>query len=68
MNGNVRLEGLDGARERAFTIPDNWHDLTEEQQDDVARVIKRELMEDSVSWSWEAPAKWGCECYGCSED
>lgn len=68
MNGNVRLDGLDGAREREFALPDNWHDLTEAEQDDVARAVKRELMEDSVSWSWDAPAKENCDCYGCGDN
>lgn len=67
VQGVVWLDGLDGARERAFELPANWHNLTEDEQDDVARAIKRELMEDSVSWSWTAPASAGCDCYGCVE-
>lgn len=66
-SGVVHLDGLDGARERAFNLPANWHSLTEDEQNDVAREVKRELMEDSVSWSWTAPAEVACDCYGCVE-
>lgn len=68
MSGMVHLDGFDGARDRKFELPEGWHGMTEEQQDDVAREVKRKLMEDSVSWSWNQDVYIeGCDCYGCGE-
>jgi hypothetical protein len=51
--GTVHLDGLDGARERSFDLPDNWDTLTDTEREAIWRPVKEQLMEDSISWYME---------------
>lgn len=51
--GLITLDGLDGAREREFDLPDNWDELSDDQRQAVYYPVKLQLMEDSVSWGLE---------------
>lgn len=60
--GCVRLDGLDGARERIFELPDNWDQLNDSERQAIWRPIKNKLLNDSVSWSVEIDGECGdCE-------
>lgn len=60
--GRVSLDGLDGAREREFTLPDNWDQLDDAGREAVWRPVKERLMDDTVSWSLEIDGECGdCE-------
>lgn len=59
--GTVHLDGLDGARERSFDLPDNWDQLTDTEREAIWRPVKNQLMADSVSWSLEIQG----ECRDC---
>lgn len=49
--GVVRLEGLDGPRERSFDIPEGWDAMTRAEQEAIWRPVKADLMEDTVSFT-----------------
>lgn len=53
--GTVRLNALDGPRERQFPVPDNWERLTDEQREAVWRPVKDQLMEDAVDFTVVEP-------------
>lgn len=66
MKGTVRLNSLDGPREREFDLPANWRNLTEEEQEAIWRPVKEALMDDTVDYSVSIP----CHCCdgACTED
>lgn len=63
--GSVDLDGLDGPRSRSFTLPDDWHSMTEEQQMAIVHPIRDELINDTLAWSVDAPLRDDCECHNC---
>ena len=50
--GFVELLSLDGPREREFNLPDNWDEMTPEEQQAIYYPVKLQLMEDAVDWTW----------------
>lgn len=55
-HGVVRLNALDGPRERRFVVPPDWERLTDEQREAVWRPVKDQLMEDTVDFTVVDPA------------
>lgn len=49
--GTVRLNCLDGPRERQFDLPDNWDSLSDKEQEAIWRPVKERLMDDTVDFS-----------------
>lgn len=49
MQGTVRIY-LDGPRERAFDLPDNWSDMSDRERSEFVRPIKDELANGSLAW------------------
>ena len=53
---------LDGPRSREFDVPDNWHDMTDDEREEFARPVLESLMDDSTAWQIDVACPCGDEC------